>query len=78
VYGVTGSGKSTLARELARLHHVPLVLADELAWQPGWVQLPLAEQRELFSELAAGDEWVFDTAYGAWLDASATASHGVD
>ena len=56
VYGVTGSGKSTLARELARLHNVPLVLADELAWRPGWIKLPPTEQRELFSELAAGDQ----------------------
>lgn len=36
VYGVTGSGKSHAAQRLADIHRLPLVLADELAWKPGW------------------------------------------
>ncbi|MGB3828471.1 MAG: adenylate kinase [Ornithinimicrobium sp.] len=68
VYGVTGSGKSHAARRIAELRGLPLVLADEVAWQPGWQQLEPERQREVFAALAAGDRWVFDTAYGIWLD----------
>lgn len=46
VYGVTGSGKSQTATRLAGLHHLPLVLADDVAWQPGWRQVePTVSQR---------------------------------
>lgn len=68
VYGVTGSGKSHAARRIAEIHGLPLVLADELAWQPGWRQVDAAAQREIFTRLVAGDRWVFDTAYGIWRD----------
>ncbi len=68
VYGVTGSGKSHTARHLADIHGLPLVLADDLSWQPGWRQVEPQRQREMFAELADGDRWVFDTAYGIWLD----------
>lgn len=68
VYGVTGSGKSTAAERISARTGLPLTLADELTWQPGWV--PVAEQikRELFGTVVAEDCWVLDTAYGAWLD----------
>lgn len=68
VYGVTGSGKSTAAQRIAAATGLPLTLADELTWLPGWVPVPEAAQRETFTRIAAGDRWVLDTAYGAWLD----------
>lgn len=68
VYGVTGSGKSTAAARIAARTRLPLTLADELTWEPGWVPVPDERQRELFTEIVAGDRWVLDTAYGAWLD----------
>lgn len=68
VYGVTGSGKSTAAARIATAFEVPLILADEVAWQPGWKMLGLEQQRKTFADLAGGDCWVFDTAYGTWLD----------
>jgi adenylate kinase family enzyme len=68
VYGVTGSGKSTLATRLGAIAGLPVVLADELTWRPGWQVVPVDEQREIFRGIVAGDEWVLDTAYGAWLD----------
>lgn len=75
VYGVTGSGKSHAAQRIAEIYGLPLVLADELAWQPGWRQVePEAQcgsgqpQREIFTRLAARDRWAFDTAYGIWRD----------
>ena len=43
-------------------------LVDDLAWQPGWVLMPEDEQRRMFAEIAAGDRWVLDSAYGVWLD----------
>ena len=30
--------------------------------------MPEEEQRHRIAEIAAGDEWVLDSAYGAWLD----------
>jgi adenylate kinase family enzyme len=68
VYGVTGSGKSTAAKRIARRTGLPLTLADELTWQPGWVPVDEGRQRELFTAVVARDRWVLDTAYAAWLD----------
>lgn len=68
VYGVTGSGKSAAAERIAERTGLPLTLADELTWQPGWVPVDEQRQRELFAAVAAKDRWVLDTAYGAWLD----------
>ncbi len=68
VYGVTGSGKSTAAMRISGLSGLPLTLVDELTWLPGWVPVAEARQREIFSEVAAGERWVLDTAYSAWLD----------
>jgi adenylate kinase family enzyme len=47
---------------------LPLTLADEMTWQPGWVPVAEQRQRELFGTVVAEDRWVLDTAYGAWLD----------
>lgn len=68
LYGVTGSGKTTTARRLADLTGLPLVEVDEVCWEPGWVQVPVEEQRRRFAEICAGDRWVLDTAYGVWTD----------
>ena len=68
VYGVTGSGKSTAALTIgARTDH-PVTLVDELTWLPGWVPVDGAVQRDLISEVVAGERWLLDSAYGAWLD----------
>ena len=68
VYGVTGAGKTVAARRIAARSGLPLVLVDELTWQPGWVPVAEVTQRELFTTVAAEDRWVLDSAYGAWLD----------
>lgn len=68
VYGVTGSGKSTAALRLGAATGLPVVLADEIAWNPGWVLTEEGEQRRIFGDIAAGERWVLDTAYGTWLD----------
>ncbi len=68
VYGVTGSGKSTAADRIAARTGLPLTLADELTWQPGWVPVDEDTQRAVFSTIVAKDRWVLDTAYGVWVD----------
>jgi adenylate kinase family enzyme len=68
VYGVTGSGKSFAAERIAARLGLPAFYVDELTWLPGWVQVEDARQREIFGEIAAGDAWVLDSAYGKWLD----------
>ncbi len=45
-----------------------MVLVDELTWLPGWVPVPEEQQRRELAEIVAGDRWVLDSAYGAWLD----------
>ena len=64
VYGVTGSGKSTVAAQLG----LPYISVDDLMWEPGWVLVPVEEQRRRVEAIVAGDAWVLDTAYSAWLD----------
>lgn len=68
VYGVTGSGKSTLATELARRTGLPGIAVDDLTWRPGWVPVGKDEQRQIIGEVCAGEAWVLDHGYGAWLD----------
>jgi adenylate kinase family enzyme len=68
VYGVTGAGKSTAAQRIGAQTGLPCILADELAWEPGWVSVPDAEQRRRISAIVAGEAWVLDTAYGKWAD----------
>ncbi|HLT60908.1 MAG TPA: adenylate kinase [Microlunatus sp.] len=68
VYGVSGSGKTTLARRLGELTGLPLHAVDDLMWQPGWVQVPVQEQRRRMAEICAGDVRILDHAYGTCLD----------
>jgi adenylate kinase family enzyme len=68
VYGVTGSGKSTLAARIGERLGLPYHAVDELTWEPGWVPVSEAVQRERIEAVCASDEWVLDTAYGSWLD----------
>lgn len=68
VYGVTGSGKSTAALAIGGRTGLPVTLVDELTWLPGWVPVEGAVQRELIGGIVAGERWVLDSSYGAWLD----------
>lgn len=68
VYGVTGSGKTLLAQRIGERLGLPVHLVDELTWEPGWMQVPGDEQRRRIEAICAGERWVLDSAYGAWLD----------
>jgi adenylate kinase family enzyme len=68
LYGVTGSGKTRAAARISAATGLPWTAADDLAWEPGWVQVDEEEQRRRFAEVSAGDSWVLDSAYGAWSD----------
>lgn len=68
VYGVTGSGKSVLAERISAAVKVPWYSVDDLTWEPGWVQLPVEDQRIRISAICAQERWVLDSAYGQWLD----------
>jgi adenylate kinase family enzyme len=68
VYGVTGSGKTTLARRIAERTGLPFQEMDTLTWEPGWITVPLEEQRHRVAAVCAEPRWVIDTAYANWLD----------
>jgi adenylate kinase family enzyme len=68
VYGVTGSGKSTAARRIAARTGLPLTIADDLTWEPGWEPVPEDEQRRRFAAIVEKECWLLDTAYTIWLD----------
>jgi adenylate kinase family enzyme len=68
VYGVTGSGKSTLAAQIAERLQLPWHPVDDLAWEPGWVQVPVDVQRARIAAICEGPEWVLDSGYGSWRD----------
>lgn len=68
LYGVTGSGKTTLAAEIAERTGLPLHRVDDLTWQPGWIPVPVDEQRRRFEAICTGERWVLDTAYSSWRD----------
>jgi adenylate kinase family enzyme len=68
VYGVTGSGKTTLAGQIGARLGLPWYSVDDLAWEPGWVQVPDEVQRTNIVAICTQEEWVLDTAYSAWVD----------
>ncbi|MFF5173222.1 adenylate kinase [Micromonospora sp. NPDC000089] len=68
VYGVYGAGKSTLAAELARRLRLPWHPVDELLWERGWVEVPVALQRGRIEEICRRDRWILDGAYHGWRD----------
>jgi adenylate kinase family enzyme len=68
VYGVTGSGKTTIASQIAERTGIRWHSVDDLTWDPGWIAVPVAEQRRRIAAICAGERWILDTAYGAWRD----------
>ncbi len=68
VYGVTGCGKTTLAALLAERTGLPWHSVDDLTWEPGWVEVPVDEQRRRIASICEGQRWILDTAYSKWLD----------
>ncbi len=63
LHGVTGAGKTTLGLALAERLGLPFVDMDHLSWRPGWTEVPPEQLAATVEDLAAGEEWVFDTAY---------------
>jgi adenylate kinase family enzyme len=68
VYGVSGSGKTTLAGQIGDRLGLPWHSIDDLTWEPGWVMVPEAVQRERIAAICGQDAWVIDAAYSAWVD----------
>jgi adenylate kinase family enzyme len=68
VYGVTGSGKTTLAGQIAERTGLPWHSVDDLTWEPGWVEVPVDEQRRRIETICSGERWILDAAYGRWMD----------
>lgn len=68
IYGVTGSGKTTLARKISERTGLPWCAIDEMTWEPGWVAVPVQEQRRRIAALCARDRWIIDHGYSSWLD----------
>ncbi len=59
VLGATGSGKSTFARALSTRLGIDHIEADDLFWNPGWVETDLDAFRTKVSEATSADRWVF-------------------
>ncbi|MGH4024143.1 MAG: adenylate kinase [Pseudonocardiaceae bacterium] len=68
VYGVTGSGKSVLAERIGTALNLPWYSVDDLTWEPGWVPVPVEDQRMRISVICARECWILDSAYGQWRD----------
>jgi adenylate kinase family enzyme len=68
IHGVTGSGKTTLAADISARTGIPWHSMDDVAWEPGWIQVPEDVQRERGAAICAQDAWVMDTAYASWRD----------
>ena len=65
---VTGSGKTTLAQKLSEISGIPWQEVDQLTWLPDWKEVSHEEQRNIFTKICEGEEWILDTAYGKWVD----------
>ncbi|ERG63825.1 hypothetical protein L332_04975 [Agrococcus pavilionensis RW1] len=69
-FGATGSGKSTLATALGERLGLPVVLMDELCWDPGWVQPPRPELDARVLPVLEREAYVADTVYGIHNEAA--------
>jgi adenylate kinase family enzyme len=68
VYGVTGSGKTTLAERIGRCFDLPWHSVDDLAWEPGWVEVSTEIQRARIAAICRQPQWVLDSGYQKWID----------
>lgn len=68
IYGVSGSGKTTFAQRLSAQTGIPFVDVDSLTWEPEWRVVPNDEQVRRISAICSKEEWILDSAYGAWMD----------
>src|SRR5262245_41774986 len=68
ILGPSGSGNSALARMMGEWLLRPVVHLDALYWNPGWVPTEKSQFREKVAKAAAGDMWVMDGNYSAYLD----------
>jgi adenylate kinase family enzyme len=57
-----------LAERLSAITGIPWHQVDELTYEPGWVQVPVDEQRRRIEAICAGERWILDTAYSSWID----------
>lgn len=57
-----------LAERLSARTGIPWHQADNLTYEPGWVQVPVEEQRRRIEAICAGERWILDTAYSSWVD----------
>ncbi len=68
VIGCCGAGKSHLSRRLGDKLGLPVVHLDQLAWRPGWVEVPNSElaikQQELFTR---DRPWIADGNFGSTM-----------
>lgn len=69
---MTGSGKTTLARQIGEQTGIAWHEADQLTWEPGWVQVDDDEQRARIQAVCDSEAWVLDTAYGKWIEVPIT------
>lgn len=67
VIGWKGSGKSTFARKLASVLELELYHLDNLFWKPGWIDVPIEEQKEITKELVKKERRIIDGNYAATL-----------
>ncbi|WP_405216071.1 hypothetical protein [Agrococcus sp. Ld7] len=62
-FGAAGSGKSTMAVQLGERLGLPVVLVDDLCWEPGWVQPPRDELDRRVLPVLDREAYVIDSVY---------------
>ncbi len=63
IIGSGGAGKSTFARRLGAALGIEVIHLDAHYWQPGWVEMPKPEWRQLVEDLMQRDAWIMDGNY---------------
>ena len=57
-----------MARRIAERTGLPWHSVDDLTWEPGWIAVSADEQRRRIAAICAGERWILDSAYSAWID----------
>lgn len=69
IVGCSGAGKTTVAKVLGYRLGLPVIHIDQIAFQPGWVQIDNASLDRKLTRIMAKKSWILEGNYGrtmAW------------
>ncbi len=68
VIGSGGAGKSTFAKRLGARLGIEVIHLDAYYWNPGWIETPKPQWKDIVATLIEKDAWIMDGNYSGTLE----------